>query len=113
MARASRVFTCRPQPAAHSVQVLAYQVGIPGTWSSDWTRYGISFSTLAVEQPESAAVPAPVTPSTVRNRRRSMADEGSGFKVPGSGGPCPLSPDPGSLVVTRRTVTIDPPRQMA
>ena len=37
-ARPSRVRTCTPQPAAHSVQVLAYKVATPGIWSSDCTR---------------------------------------------------------------------------
>ena len=37
-ARPSRVRTCTPHPVGHSVQVLAYQVATPGTWSSDCTR---------------------------------------------------------------------------
>ena len=52
------------------MHVLAYHVATPGTWSSDCTRYGISFSTFSVEQPESTAAPALVVPSTERNLRR-------------------------------------------
>src|SRR5713101_3408411 len=36
------------------------------------TRYGISFSADSVEQPDSATAPPPVTPRTLRKRRRSM-----------------------------------------
>ena len=72
------------QPAPHSVQVLAYQVGIPGIWSSDCTRYGTSFSTFSVEQPDTATAPTPVTPRTVRKRRRSMPSgcESSDIEAP-------------------------------
>src|SRR5918994_7513303 len=75
-ARPSRVRTCKPHPVEHSVQLLAYQVETPGTWSSACTRYGTSFSTLDVEQPDRAMAPPPDTPSTVRNFRRSMVDCG-------------------------------------
>src|SRR5690606_20782710 len=71
IARASRVLTWSPQPAAHSVHVDAYQVATPGTCCSDCTMYGTSLATRSVEHPERAAVPAPLTPSTFRNCRRS------------------------------------------
>src|SRR5712692_6695685 len=74
MTRPSRTLACRPQPAAHSRQVVLYQVGVPGIWSSGATRYGISFSVGSgpMPQPARTAAPPPVTPSTFKNRLRSI-----------------------------------------
>src|SRR5712692_6134036 len=74
MARPSRTFTCRPHPAPHSRQVVEYQVASPGVWSSGGTTYGTSFSVGSgpIPHPDSAAAPPPATPSTLRNRRRSI-----------------------------------------
>jgi hypothetical protein len=69
-ARPSRVRTFMPQPAGHSRQVVRYHVAMPGTISSCGTTYGISFSAPPVPQPVRPA-PAPVTPRTFRNSRRS------------------------------------------
>ena len=49
-------------------EFAGYQVETPGVISSGGTTYGISRSTLSVEQPTTPA-PAPLTPRTLRNSR--------------------------------------------
>src|SRR5205823_3099968 len=68
IARPSRDLTRMPQPAEHSMQVLAYQVGTPGIWSFGATRYGMSLSAGGFAPPEAA--PAPPMPTSMRNSRR-------------------------------------------